>query len=238
MAGLGASPTKILVAIAAIFVIASAGARASEESVDRLTQTAFSLDAHPIRGASQFGRYCARCHGLQAQGDADRAIPALAGQRFAYLVRELADFAGEERDSNAMHRVVAQQDLRGPQSWVDIAAYLNRVPLSGRAQTGDGTQLVLGRGIFRQQCANCHREDARGDGDVFVPSLRNQHYSYLVAQLHRLGEGRRHNVDEELVRFLGNFDDRDIRATADYLSRLRGPGAVHKVMRDDGVVVD
>jgi hypothetical protein len=40
------------------------------------------------------------------------------------------------------------------------------------------------------------------------------------------------------VRFLRSFDDRDIDATADYLSRLRGPGAVHKVMRDDGVVVD
>jgi cytochrome c553 len=236
MAGIGASPIKILVAIAVIFVIASVGARASEENVDRATQSALSLDAHPTRGASQFGRYCARCHGLQAQGAARREIPALAGQRFAYLVRELADFAGEERDSKAMHRVVAQQDLRGPQSWVDIAAYLNRAPLSGRVQAGDGTQLVLGAGIFRRQCVNCHRDDARGDG--FVPSLRNQHYSYLVAQLHRLGEGRRHNVDEDLVRFLGNFDDRDIRATADYLSRLRGPGAVHKVMRDDGVVVD
>jgi hypothetical protein len=53
-----------------------------------------------------------------------------------------------------------------------------------------------------------------------------------------LGEGRRHNVGADLVRFLGNFDDRDIRATADYLSRLQGTGAVHKIMRDDGVVVD
>ncbi len=52
------------------------------------------------------------------------------------------------------------------------------------------------------------------------------------------GEGRRHNLDADLVRFLGNFDDRDIRATADYLSRLQGVGAVHKIMRDDGVVVD
>jgi hypothetical protein len=60
----------------------------------------------------------------------------------------------------------------------------------------------------------------------------------LVLQLHKLGEGRRHNVDENLVRFLRSFDDRDMDATADYLSRLRGPGAVHKVMRDDGVVVD
>jgi cytochrome c553 len=53
-----------------------------------------------------------------------------------------------------------------------------------------------------------------------------------------LGEGRRHNVDDSLVRFLGSFSDQDMRATADYLSRLRGPGAVHKIMRDNGVVID
>jgi cytochrome c553 len=237
MAEIGASHSKFLVAIAAFFVL-TGGARASEETVDRVTQTALSLDAHPDRGASQFGRYCARCHGPQAQGDAGRANPALAGQRFVYLVRQLADFAGAERDSNTMHRVVAQKELRGPQSWVDIASYLNRTPLSGRAKTGDGTQLVLGRSIFREQCASCHRDDACGDGDGFVPSLRNQHYPYLVNQLHKLAEGRRHNVDDELVRFLRNFDDRDIEATADYLSRLRGPGAVRKIMRNDGIVVD
>jgi len=67
----------------------------------------------------------------------------------------------------------------------------------------------------------------REDADGFVPSLRNQHYQYLVNQLHKLGEGYRHNVDENLVRILGSFDDEDIRATAGYLSRLRGPGAVH-----------
>jgi hypothetical protein len=56
--------------------------------------------------------------------------------------------------------------------------------------------------------------------------------------MHRIGEGRRHNVDEDLARFLNGFDDEEMSATADYLSRLRGPGAVHKVMRGDGVVVD
>jgi len=71
-----------------------------------------------------------------------------------------------------------------------------------------------------------------------VPSLRNQHYHYLVNQLRKLGEGYRHNMDESLVRFMSSFDDEDVRATADYLSRLRGPGAVHQVMRNDGVVVD
>jgi len=238
MAEIGAPCRIILMASAAWLVFACGDVHASEEAVDRATQTALSLDAHPDRGASQFARHCAGCHGARAQGDAGHAIPALAGQRFAYLVRQLANFSGAERDSDTMHRVASQKELREPQTWVDIAAYLNRAPLSNRAQTGDGTQLALGRGIFHEQCVSCHRSDARGDGDGFVPSLRNQHYAYLVAQLHKLGEGRRHNVDESLMRFLASFSDQDMRATADYLSRLRGPGAVHKIMRDNGVVID
>jgi cytochrome c553 len=205
---------------------------ASEEAVDRQTQAALILDVHPDRGAAQFARYCARCHGSQAQGDASRAIPNLAGQRFTYLVRQLANFAGGERDSDTMHLVQSRKEMREPQTWVNIAAP------SHRAQTGDGAALALGQGIFHEQCASCHRTDAHGNGDGFVPSLRNQHYAYLVIQMHKLGEVYRHNVDENLTRFLQSFDDRDMTATADYLSRLRGPGAVHKVMRNDGVVVD
>jgi cytochrome c553 len=228
----------VIPAFAVWFALSGADARASEESVDRATKAAQSLDAHPDRGGAQFARHCARCHGPQAQGDAQGTIPALAGQRFAYLVRQLANFDGGERDSGTMHRVVSQQDIRGPQTWVDIASFLNRLPRSGRAQTGEGSRLALGRATFQEQCASCHAGDAHGDDDGYVPSLRNQHYAYLLGQMHKLGQGYRHNVDENLVRFLGDFDDQDMRATADYLSRLRGPGAVHEVMRLDGVVVD
>jgi cytochrome c553 len=149
MAGISRPWTRVLVAIAALLALGSVGARASEETVHRATQTALSLDAHPDRGATQFGHYCAHCHGSQAQGDAGRAIPALAAQRFTYLVRQLANFSGGERDSDSMHRVVSQKELQGPQSWVDIAAYLNRAPLSNREQTGNGSQVALGRGLKR-----------------------------------------------------------------------------------------
>jgi cytochrome c553 len=228
----------VLIAMAACWMLGCDAVRASEESVDRETQAALALDAHPDRGAAQFARYCARCHGLQAQGDASRAIPSLASQRFAYLVRQLANFAGGERDSDTMHGVISREQLREPQTWVDIAAYLNRTAPSRRAQTGNGVDLKLGEGIFHEQCATCHRADAHGDGDGFVPSLRNQHYAYLVIQINKLGEGYRHNLDENLMRFLHSFNDRDMTATADFLSRLRGSGAVHKIMRNDGVVVD
>ncbi len=229
---------RIIAAVMTLFILQFSGAYASEEAVDRATQKALALDVHPDRGGALFSKYCAQCHGPEAQGNASRTIPSLASQRFNYLVRQLADFAGLERDSNTMHAVLSQIDLRAPQAWVDIAAFLNRTPALKPAQRGEGNYLTLGAAIFREQCASCHQADGHGDADGFVPSLRNQHYSYLVGQLHKLGEWRRHNVDEDLVRFLRGFDDEEMSATADYLSRLRGPGAVHKVMRSNGVVVD
>jgi cytochrome c553 len=228
----------LVAAVTALFVVLCGDARASEEAVDRATQKALALDVHPDRGGLLFAQYCARCHGSEAQGNASRAIPVLAAQRFNYLVRQLANFTGLERDSDTMHGVLSKIELRGPQSWVDIAAFLNREPSVHNAQHGEGTHLTLGRAIFHEQCASCHRADGHGDADGFVPSLRNQHYSYLAGQMHKLSEGRRHNVDEDLVRFLNGFEDEEMSATADYLSRLHGPGAVHKVMRGDGAVVD
>ena len=229
---------EFLLAMLACWLLASSVACASEEAVDQATEAALALDVHPDRGATQYVRYCARCHGSQAQGDAGRAIPNLASQRFTYLVRQLANFAGGERDSDTMHQVLSRKDLREPQTWVDIAAYLNKTAPLKNVQTGDGVDLGLGRGIFHEQCASCHRADAHGNGDGYVPSLRNQHFAYLVVQMHKIGEGNRHNVDENLMRFLHSFDDRDMNATADFQSRLHGPGAVRKIMRNDGVVVD
>lgn len=137
-----------------------------------------------------------------------------------------------------MHGVVARAELQQPQTWVDIASYLNAVPATSTAATGSGTDVGLGRGIFHEQCASCHGADAGGDADGFVPSLRHQHYDYLKSQMKKLAAGYRHNVDADLVLFLRSFDERDIDATADYLSRLKGPGTDRKKMRDDGVVVD
>ena len=121
---------------------------------------------------------------------------------------------------------------------MDIAAYVNNLPKREPAGTGDGSHAALGRGIFHEQCASCHKGDAHGDDEGFVPSLRGQQYTYLVAQLGKLAEGRRHNVDEDLVRFWRSLEQQDVLGTADYLSRLTGPGHVHKIMRPDGSVVD
>jgi cytochrome c553 len=225
-------------AMAIVYVTSAAPVAASEQRVDDLVRTARSLDAEPKRGQSLFGAECVQCHGGAALGDAARGIPALAGQRQAYLIRQLADFAERERDSDAMHRVVARARINEPQAWADLAAYLNALPVRGSPEHGDGSLLALGEAVFREQCATCHEEDARGDDDGFVPSLRNQHFSYLLEQMRRLAFDHRRNVDPDLVRFIGNLKNDELTGLAEYLSHLSGAVKDRLKMRDNGAAGD
>jgi cytochrome c553 len=213
-------------------------AHAASERVDRLVHDAMAMDKHPEKGEKLFAKNCAVCHGSEGGGNAAQAIPSLAGQRQAYVIKQLADFSQRERDSVPMHAVVSQPGLRQPQAWADIAAFLNEREPMPSPETGNGKDLELGEAIFGEQCASCHEEDGRGDDDGFVPSLRNQHYSYIVRQMETLAKWHRRNVDEDLIRFLTSFDETERMAVADYLSRLRGPTRDRTKLNDDGTAGD
>lgn len=219
-------------------MLASVGVRASPERVDQLVQTALQLDPKPDHGAALYRKNCSTCHGAAGYGDAVGVIPALAGQRQAYLIKQLADFAELERDATQMHNVVARRELSEPQAWVDLAAYINKLPGTSSPQTGYGEFVSLGEASFRQWCASCHEADGRGDDDGFVPSLRNQHYSYLIREIRSLAGGHRFNVDPELVLFLDSLDTDEITGLADYISRMKGPVRDRAKLRPDGQVND
>lgn len=211
---------------------------ASKERSDRLLQSALQLDADSKRGAAVFTRNCASCHGNSALGNEAQGIPSLAAQRRAYLVKQLADFSANERESRTMHGVVSQKAIAQPQVWADVATFLsNLAPLTSPV-TGNGKQLELGEAIFQDQCASCHEDDARGDDDGFVPSLRNQHYSYLVHQIRNISTWHRANVEEDLVRFLDSLPTDETFAVADYLSRTRTPVRDRSVMQPNGILND
>jgi cytochrome c553 len=231
----GASVASVAVLLVSLF---AAPAGASPTRVDELVRAALQLDRNETRGQALYARNCAQCHGADGLGSSKRLIPSLAGQRQAYLIKQLADIAQLERQSGAMHALVSKAEVAEPQEWADLAAYLNGSPPLQVPQTGDGTGVELGEAIFQEQCASCHEEDARGDDDGFVPSLRNQHYSYLLRQMRSLASWHRHNVDEDLVRFLASLEPEEATAVADYLSRLRGPTRDRARLREDGSVGD
>ena len=211
---------------------------AAEESVDELIHNALQLDVDPARGETLYRKHCVSCHGAKAHGDPQRGIPALAGQRQAYVVKQLADFRELERNSAEMHAIVSRADISEPQEWADLAAYVNRLPPIEKPERGDGRYVELGEAIFREQCSSCHEEDARGDDDGFVPSLRNQHYTYLLNETRRMARWHSRNLDPDLERFLASLDEDELIGLADYLSRQHGPVKDRDRLRDDGSVVD
>lgn len=225
---------RLVVASALAAVLAAGTAFASPEKVDEKVRNALQLDQNTERGATLYASHCAECHGPRALGSASRVIPSLAGQRRAYLVKQLADFSEDERASREMHAVVSKRELADEQAWADLAGYLNSLPRSSFPQTGDGRGLELGEAIFQDQCASCHQEDGRGDDDGFIPSVRDQHYSYLVRQLRSIASWHRLNVDADLVRYFDSLDTEEATAVADYLSRMRGPIRDHDRMNSDG----
>lgn len=234
------SRTGVFTIAASVGAIAFAAnfAHAAAERVDELVHNALQLDVDAARGRAIYGKHCASCHGAKAHGDHTRDIPALAGQRQAYLIKQLADFSELERNSLDMHNVVSQAALSEPQVWADVAAYVNRLPPISRPQRGDGRYVELGEAIFREQCSSCHEEDARGDDDGFVPSLRNQHYSYLLKETRTMARWHTRDIEADLVRFLESLDADEIVGLADYLSRQHGPTRDRLRMRDDGNVGD
>ena len=140
-----------LVLSAAAFTVASS-ASAALERVDELTATALGLDANTQRGATLYAEQCAGCHGPQAHGAAEHDIPALAGQRRAYIVRQLAQFIERDRIATQMHKVVSREAVREPQSWADLALYLNNLPPPKHSDTGDGKHLSLGEASTGISC--------------------------------------------------------------------------------------
>jgi cytochrome c553 len=82
-------------------------------------------------GAELYGRDCASCHGFRGEGDAARFIPALAGQHYGYMLRQIRDI-GAGRRGNAhpdMESLVAGYSDAELMALVDYASRIrNEVP--------------------------------------------------------------------------------------------------------------
>jgi cytochrome c553 len=59
------------------------------------------------KGANLYASNCASCHGEQAEGDEDAAVPMLAGQHPAYLLRQMYDAVDGRRPT--LSRLHAQR---------------------------------------------------------------------------------------------------------------------------------
>ncbi|MFT3907330.1 MAG: c-type cytochrome [Steroidobacteraceae bacterium] len=79
------------------------------------------------RGQQQFQRRCASCHGAQGEGSETAAVPRLAAQHYAYLLRQMHDAVeGRRPNFSPEHKaLLARFEMA---DFVGVADYLARLP--------------------------------------------------------------------------------------------------------------
>ncbi|QAU35867.1 c-type cytochrome [Janthinobacterium sp. 17J80-10] len=165
---------------------------------------------------------CVACHG--AAGNSTIAQnPKLADQHEAYLVKQLHDFKGPQRNNPVMTTIakaLTDDDIR------NIAAFLDaQVQKPGAAKNKDTVEL--GKKIYRggiaeknvPACAACHSPTGAGIPAQFA-RIGGQHQDYTDAQLKAFRSGARKN-SPQMTTIAKRLSDEEIQAVADYVAGLK-----------------
>ncbi|MGE0115946.1 MAG: cytochrome c [Steroidobacteraceae bacterium] len=171
------------------------------------------------RGQRIFELHCQQCHQAGAIGSAAQKVPALAGQQYEYLIKQVVDFLDLERENSTMHQQLVRSGMNNATSIADVVGYVANLPRNPAPEKGPGTDLVQGKQIYDSYCVSCHGRTGEGNSDLWVPNLRGQHYSYLLTQMQHMARSQRTNVSEDLHRMFTTYADEEFQAVADYLTR-------------------
>jgi len=165
---------------------------------------------------------CVACHG--AAGHSTMAQnPKLAAQHAAYIVKQLKDFTGAQRNHPVMSpiaKALSDEEVR------HVAAYVNaQTAKSGAAKNKE--TIDLGKKIYRAgiaeknvpACAGCHGPAGAGIPAQF-PRVAGQHQDYSAAQLINFRSNTRKN-NAIMASIAKRLSDDEVQAVSDYMAGLR-----------------
>jgi cytochrome c553 len=199
--------------------LAAARAKVRAESVKEL-EKALTL-APNIKNGLEIYRGCAACHTPEGWGLASGVVPQLAGQHRGVVIKQLADIRSGNRANQLMVPYSSVEAIGGTQAVADVAGYIDTLEISVENGKGEGVDLELGGNLYAENCARCHGDKGEGNNEKFMPRIQAQHYNYLITQFEQIRAGRRMNADPEMVTQIKSFEEREMRAVLDYVSRLQ-----------------
>lgn len=218
---------KLMLAVACLGVMVPVGAvmagyaDANNDPAAREVEQALVLKGDPDRGREVY-LLCAVCHQPEAWGVQTGEYPQVAGQHASVVIKELADIRARNRDTPTMLPFAMLEHL-SVQNMADVAAYIERIPMTPTNGLGPGTDLAHGERLYQDNCVECHGEQGEGVPRKHMPLIQGQHYTYLVRQFEWIRDGKRRNADKEMVKQIKGFTAKDIEAVMDYVSRLQPP---------------
>jgi cytochrome c553 len=167
---------------------------------------------------------CAECHNLDGISAMPK-FPKLAGQRPAYIAKQVRDFRDGRRsnDGGQMQAIAGEID---DANLAKSAAYFAGLPAPppDASQPIDSEDWRRGAAIYRDGdraagivgCSSCH-DDASQRTDT--PLLQAQHAAYLAKQLRDWRSAARQNdTTLTMPAIAARLSDRDIAALAAFLA--------------------
>jgi len=179
------------------------------------------LKGNAILGEEAY-RGCQGCHKTDGAGIPDGTYPQLAGQHASVLIKQMADTREGRRDNPKMFPFAGKHVVT-PQEVADIAFYLQNMKIPHDNGKGPGTLLARGKELYLKDCQTCHGENGEGNAAEFYPVLAGQHYKYLLRELRDTLKGKRRNANPKMVKVIKDYQDADVEAVSDYMSRLLMP---------------
>jgi cytochrome c553 len=162
---------------------------------------------------------CGACHGVDGRGVADGSVPAIAGQHYTVVAKQLVDFRHGQRWDIQMEHAARMQHLATGQDLADVALFVSTLPRGFGAGKGDGENLGIGAATFFERCERCHGPLGQGNAERGIPRLAGQHYAYLYRQFFDAVENRRPSMSQVHVDLMAPLDRAQIVGISDYLSR-------------------
>jgi cytochrome c553 len=183
---------------------------------------------------------CASCHGTTGEGSATAGFPRLAGQGEAYLVKQLQDYAKQQRSNATMQPIAARLSA---QQILDVATYYASLPgwhpsalkqaISASSSAQPETQQTAGytlaqRGNWNNgvpACFACHGTLGSGVAPHF-PAIAGQPAGYTRTQMDAWQRGQRNNDPQGLMQSVARkMSETEIAAVSAYFENPTIPGA-------------
>jgi len=164
---------------------------------------------------------CAACHGPGGEGASDGTIPAIAGQSYTVLAKQIVDFRAGLRGDPRMEHSVDRKHLSFSQPVADVALYVSRLPSPGPKPPPNGVSVAQGATAYAHACARCHGESGEGKEDTLAPRLAGQHYAYLLKQLDAAPNGDRRTMVQSHAGLHESLSRSELEGVAAYLTTLQ-----------------
>lgn len=187
---------------------------------DKEKARALAHKGDPVKGKVSY-EVCRGCHKDDASGRPEY-YPQLAGQHRTVLIKQMVDVRAGRRDNPKMHPFIDEW-VASPEEIADIAAYIGSLPPKPNGK-GPGKNLELGKLFYDKDCASCHGQNGEGEAKEFYPSVAGQHYRYLLRESLMIRDYCRRNANPKMVKAIKRYNDEDLEAISDYMSRFERAG--------------